>query len=219
MLALRLFSEGGDAHHKSVFTEEYPINFSSIGSKTSGGETANGALNERCQLDEGDAGEFKEFWNNYKSYFYLEERNSIVNPLRRFNQMDQKSILEDALIDSVIAFESTLLQEIGQTESYRFRMPLRASLLLEKSTGRNRDFIYQFFRELYDARSAIVHRGSEISSVEIEGQNLSPKEFIHQSREFLRHTLIEYIQHLEEGESMQQVNQRLDRALREANYQ
>jgi hypothetical protein len=218
MLALRLFSEGGDAHHKSVFTEEHPMNFSSMSGTTSGGETANGALNERCQLNEEDAGDFKEFWNKYKSYFYLEERNSITNPLRRFNQMDQKSILEDALIDSVIAFESTLLQEIGQTESYRFRMPLRASLLLEKSTGRNRDFIYQFFRELYDARSAIVHRGSEISSIEIEDQNLTPKEFIHQAREFLRHTLIEYIQHLEEGESMQQVNQGLDRALRDADY-
>lgn len=218
MLALRLFSEGGDAHHKSVFTEEHPMNFSSMSGTTSGGETASGKLNERCQLDQEATVEFKEFWDKYKSYFYLEERNSIINPLRRFNQMDQKSILEDALIDSVIAFESTLLQEIGQTESYRFRMPLRASLLLENSTGKDRDFIYQFFRELYDARSAIVHRGSDISSVEIEGQNLSPKEFIQQSREFLRRTLIEYIQYLEEGESMQQVNQRLDRALREANY-
>lgn len=218
MLALRLFSEGGDTHHKSVFTNEHPVNFSSIGTKTSGGETANGALNERCQFDEENAREFEEFWNNYKSYFYLEERNSITNPIRRFNQMDQKSILEDALIDSVIAFESTLLQEIGQTESYRFRMPLRASLLLEKSTGRNRDFIYQFFRELYDARSAIVHRGSEISSIEIEDQNLNPKEFISQAREFLRHTLTEYIHRLENGESMQQVNQRLDRALRDAEF-
>lgn len=92
----------------------------------------------------------------------------------------------DALIDSVIAFESTLLQEIGQTESYRFRMPLRALLLLEDASDYDRDFIYQFFRELYDSRSAIVHRGSEIDGAEFEDQELNAEEFTALAREFLQ---------------------------------
>lgn len=124
----------------------------------------------------------------------------------------------DALIDSVIAFESTLLQEIGQTESYRFRMPLRALLLLEDASDYDRDFIYQFFRELYDSRSAIVHRGSEIDGAEFEDQELNAEEFTALAREFLQQTLVEYMKNLEQDRSMQQVNQKMDQALRSADY-
>jgi hypothetical protein len=220
MMAFRMFDQGGDVKYKSVFTEEMPVSYSAVSGLQSSSpmDIVGGLMKERCSLGEESADEFKRFWREYKSYFYLNERNSITNPLRRFNQMDQKSILEDALIDSVIAFESTLLQEIGQTESYRFRMPLRASLLLDDGTEYSRDFIYNFFRELYDERSAIVHRGKQISDTEIEGENMSPSEFVKQAREFLRITLLQYIQYLEQDQSMQQTNKEMDKALRSTEY-
>lgn len=218
MRALRLFGEGGDVRYKSVFTDQYPVNYSAVGTSSSPGESPRGVLSERCELSEEDTEEFEEFWSQYQSYFHLKEKDSITNPLRRFNQMDKKSVIEDAIIDSVIAFESTLLQEIGQTESYRFRMPLRASLLLDEISDRDRDFIYEFFRELYDARSAIVHRGQEINEVEIKDAEMDAREFTQQAREFLRQTLLEYVQHLEQEKSIQQVNQQIDQALRDAEY-
>lgn len=218
MLALRLFDGGGDVRHKSIFTEQYPVNYSDLGTKTSSNETRHGVLSERCNLDREGAERFKEFWTRNQSYFQLEESESISAPLRRFTQMDEKSTVEDALIDSVIAFESTLLEEVSHGESYRFRMPIRASLLIDERSEHDRDFIYHFFRELYDTRSAIVHRGSKITDTEIEDQEMNPKEFTLQARDFLRQVLLEYIQRIEQGQNIQHVNQEIDQALRGADY-
>lgn len=218
MLALRLFDRGGDVRHKSIFTEQYPVNYSGLGTKTSSNETQHGVLSERCNLDLEDAHQFKEFWTQNRSYFQLEESESISAPLRRFTQMDKKSTMEDALIDSVIAFESTLLEEVSHGESYRFRMPIRASLLIDERSEHDRDFIYHFFRELYDTRSAIVHRGSKITNTEIEDQKMNPKEFTLQARDFLRQVLLEYIQRIEQSQNIQQVNNEIDQALRDADY-
>lgn len=218
MLALRLFDEGGDVRHKSIFTEQFPVNYSDIGTKTSSDKTRHGVLSESCNLDRGDTKQFKEFWTQNRSYFQLEESESISAPLRRFTQMDEKSTVEDALIDSVIAFESTLLEEVSHGESYRFRMPIRASLLIDERSKHGRDFIYHFFRELYDTRSAIVHRGSKITDTEIKDQEMNPKQFTLQARDFLRQVLIEYIQRIERDQNIQQVNQEIDQALRSAHY-
>lgn len=218
MLALRMFNEGGDVRYKSVFTDMFPVNYSMAGAMSSPGGNHQGVLNEDCELSRKEVENFNSFWNNYQNYFKLKESISISNPLRRFYQMDKKTIVEDAVIDSVIAFESTLLEEIGQTESYRFRMPLRASLLLDEVSERDRDFIYQFFRRLYDARSMIVHRGQEINGIKIGNKEMNANEFTSQAREFLRQTLIEYIKWLAQDQSINQVNQELDEALRNAQY-
>lgn len=214
MLGLRLFEKGGDVRYKAVFTEQFPVNYSSMGTSSTAGETRQGVLSQNCNLSEVEAEEFKEFWSQYQDYLQLDENESISAPLRRFSQMDEKSILEDALIDSVIAFESTLLEEMSHGESYRFRMPLRASLLLNERSEHDRDFIYQFFRELYDTRSAIVHRGQKMNDTEVEDVKMNPKEFTLQAREFLQDTLLEYIQRIEQGQSIQRVNKDIDQALR-----
>lgn len=218
MRAFRLFDKGGDVRYKAVFTGQFPVNYSSMGRSTIAGETRRGVFSQKCNLSEEAAREFKEFWSKYQEYHQLEKGESISAPLRRFSQMDEKSILEDALIDNVIAFESTLLEEVSHGESFRFRMPLRASLLLDKRSEYDREFIYHFFRELYDTRSSIVHQAQKIDDKNIEDVEMNPKEFTIQARKFLRETLLEYIRRIEQGDSIQQVNKEIDQVLRNAEY-
>lgn len=80
--------------------------------------------------------------------------------MSRFNTAASRGAPEDRLIDYTIALESVLLPDVRDELSFRFQM--RGAWLLG-SDGRQRRVWGERLREIYEARSAIVHGGSRRS--------------------------------------------------------
>lgn len=85
----------------------------------------------------------------------------IAFSLRRFNLAFDRELLDDRIVDLVIAAESLFLGDLGVQDrgELRFRFAIRAAKFIEYLTYSERD-VYQVMRRAYDARSAIVHGGS-----------------------------------------------------------
>lgn len=184
-------------------------------SGSSGAKESPNAFGDDYVLLDDQIEDFKSFWNDYSSSLGGED-TSLSTALRKFNQSYEKANAEDRLIDCAIAFESTIIKELRQTESYRYRLPIRAALLLAGSEKEQREYVYRFFREIYDARSRVVHTGDSIDSVSVQNESYPPRKFVHQTREFLRQTLVRYLELLDEYPSIDEVNRAMDRAMREA---
>jgi len=170
------------------------------------------------QLEDSEVEEFKQFWNTYSQRLVPAGDSNISTAIRRFNQTFSKETEEDQLIDCVIGFEATLLKEVTHGESYRFRLPLRAALFLDEGSDYSREYIYRFFRAIYDARSSVVHTGGELGAQEICGEEVRPREFVNRTRSFLRQTIIQYLDNEAEGKNVDQTNQEIDEAMRTASF-
>lgn len=170
------------------------------------------------ELEEDDITEFRDFWRSYRHEIDSETGSDLSTAIRRFNQTYSKETDEDRLIDCVIAFEATLLNEITQHASYRFRLPLRAGLLLDEASDHNRQYIHQFFKRVYDARSNVVHTGGELQEQSVLSETLRPSEFAKKTRDFLRLAILQYVDNQSEGKNIRETNQEIDDAMKKAPF-
>ncbi|MGH9196471.1 MAG: hypothetical protein ACRD1T_12100 [Acidimicrobiia bacterium] len=110
----------------------------------------------KYELSDVEVPEFFQCWQLLES-----GSDQIVFSLRRFNLAFDRELLDDRIVDLVIAAESLFLGDLDLQDrgELRFRFALRAAKFIEHPTYSERE-VYQLMRRAYDARSAIVHGGS-----------------------------------------------------------
>ena len=92
----------------------------------------------------------------------LEERRFLAASLRRFNLALERDLVEDRIVDLMIAGESLFLHDVGRPQDRgeaRFRLALRAAAFVE-SPRYTKAEVFRVMREGYDIRSQVVHGGT-----------------------------------------------------------
>lgn len=155
-------------------------------------------------------------WRRFHTYFSYSYDHPLEIPIERFEGAYKKRRPEDRLLDCIIALEASLLRGVGPPASYRFRLPLRASLLLSAYADESRDAVYAFFRDLYDLRGALVHDGKRLHDIEDLPGDLNPHELIRETRRYVGLILRAYLEAIDGGVSIDDVNRSLDKAAKGA---
>lgn len=143
-------------------------------------------VQEDYELDEGEVGGLKTFWNDYRQKRRQDKLNDIEIALRRFNSSYGEKI-EDRLIDHMIALESLYLSD---EKELRYKLALRAAFLLSPNEG-SRVELYKRLKFAYDYRSKIVHGGREKPSLQKEDKL---KELLVDTEEYLRKSIIRFME-------------------------
>ena len=134
--------------------------------------------------------------------------------LRRFDQSYDRDNAEDALIDLVVALESSLLADNSEQDQLQYKMSLRGAALLASSAPPQKT--QRQIRALYTARSKIVHSGKHLTDNKIKKlfADLEPPVDVHEivdfSQKITRALLLEYVSRLNESNSLATVNKELD---------
>jgi hypothetical protein len=166
--ALRLYKEGavGTNMLLQIVMLDLPIRMSKIllGLPILGMETRPGI---DYNMNETEVREFNSFWNKYNVQLLnlLDFKNTkgdqyrnIKTALSRFNSAYDKRNLEDKIIDWVISFESLFSKKDDPTDSITHKLALRSSRFSKPPLERKD--LYNRFKEVYGARSKIVHGAS-----------------------------------------------------------
>lgn len=108
------------------------------------------------ELAEAEVPLFLELWRQLEA-----GAGSLSFPIHRFNLAFDRGLVEDRIVDLVIAAESLFLSDSDSQDrgELRFRFALRAAKFIKHSIYGERD-LYRVMRRAYDARSSIVHGGS-----------------------------------------------------------
>lgn len=160
-------------------------------------------LEEPYMISRSEDKKLREFWQQYRSYlptqYIVDVDSDILRPIQRFNQMYNKSKNEDAIIDCIIGFETTLIKDGG-------KIPERGTVLLD-SDNYDSPYIYKFLDELWDIRNSIVHGGEEMTETEIDGEMHTPDEIVRESRYLLAKSIINYLDLKEKhGKNITEIN-------------
>ena len=109
-----------------------------------------------CELSECEVPLFLELWHLLEKW-----GKSFVFTIRRFNLAFDRHLLDDRIVDLVIAAESLFLGDLDEKYrgELRYRFALRAAKFIEHPNYGERD-VFRVMKGAYDARSAIVHGGS-----------------------------------------------------------
>lgn len=169
----------------------------------------------KWELDSGGLDDFPEFWTRYGDNITGYGANPVPIAISRLSQTYQKQAIEDRLLDLVIALETTVIHQIQQGESYRFRMPVRGAILLSGHDEWPRNETWELLRDAYDARSAVVHAGKTVASA-LDLDKSEARDFVLDIREVVCLLLVEYIQASLDGTSVTELNRRVDEVLKEA---
>lgn len=100
----------------------------------------------------------------------------------------------DRLLDAVVGLESILLHGVGDAKDrgeLRFRLALRYATLVEQ--GSNRKYAFRTMRDIYDARSKIVHGEGAEKPFGIGDQKLSADEVAGKARDSLRDVILAFL--------------------------
>jgi Apea-like HEPN len=110
----------------------------------------------RFELSESEVPQILKLWH------LLEEGGAarFKFPIRRFNLSFERGLLDERIVDLIIAAESLLLSDLGPRDrgELKFRLTLRAAKFFEHPSYSEHE-VYQVMRRAYDARSAVVHGG------------------------------------------------------------
>ncbi|MDL0145419.1 HEPN domain-containing protein, partial [Halobacterium salinarum] len=142
---------------------------------------------------------FESFWDKYGD---VTNHDSLSNPTRRFNQIYQKSSVEDQILDIFIGIESSILTDTDAMYSYR--LPIRTLLLLHDESKYDGEYLFDLSELLYGFRNDIVHNNQSLelliqrkkdrgdfsdSSIE---SDIKQYEFRDRARYLLAKTIIRY---------------------------
>jgi Apea-like HEPN len=135
----------------------------------------------------------------------------LETPLRRFNQHYSRRYNEDKILDLTIVLESTLL--FGDTNELSYKVGLRGAALLKDVVPPAE--VFKLFRDLYKARSAIVHNGLDASAIEKKGYTAGRgvEDFVAAVAQNVRRVLVSYLKAIDAGGSVRKVTDTLDSVL------
>lgn len=133
--------------------------------------------------------------------------SDLAVPLRRFNQSYSRERDDDRLLDLTVVLESSLL--FGDTVELSYKIALRAAAILRNRADPTE--VFAVFRDLYKARSAIVHSGKGPRELEKKlTRSLPVGEFCALVTKYIRMILCEYLQRTAAGETVKQITDGLD---------
>jgi hypothetical protein len=127
--------------------------------------------------------------------------------VERFSWSFGKHAAEDKVIDLAIALESLLCRGNDKAQlSFKFR--LFGAAILSGVPGH--DDAEDLLRDLYDARSSIVHGGKRLSDLKRDKlSGCQPREFIDRCHEAARQVILSFLKEAERGRSPEQYLDRL----------
>jgi hypothetical protein len=153
------------------------------------------------ELLEGEASQFLELWRLLEGGGAARFRFSI----HRFNLAFERGLLDDRIVDLVIAAESLLLSDLGRMDrgEHRFRVALRAAKFIEHPSYGERD-VFRVMRRAYDVRSAIVHGGSPENTHLPDNQSADLRTFIDAVEDVVRLGLRKALSMKQDGKNFSQ---------------
>lgn len=132
-----------------------------------------------------ESNEFKAFWDTRKQT-KLPDKNFLSVGIRRFSQSNERSNIEDRIIDLMIAAESIFLSSGGSFQGeLKYRLSHRAAMFLEDDTKKQK-YVFEFMQKAYDVRSAIVHGSSPKLPKKIDETEYTLDEFCNDIEKYLR---------------------------------
>lgn len=153
----------------------------------------------KFELVEGEVPCFLKLWHTLE-----EGAADLAFSIRRFNLAFDRELLEDRIVDLVIAAEALFLSDLGkQDREIRFRFALRAAKFIEHPNYSEQD-IFRVMRQAYDARSAIVHGGSPQETHLPDNKSASLQTFIDAIEELVRLGLYKALLMKEDRKQMRQ---------------
>ncbi len=161
----------------------------------------------RYHLNTDEIEELKEYIEMFR---YLEEREALEVPIRRFNFGSERESGYDQLIDYMIALESLYLQLEGELS---FRFSLRVSTFVGGSRE-ERSELFNLLRLAYSLRSKIVHG---VSSNKInrylkkEGHSFGT--LLIKVEDLLRYSIIRFAKLVKSSLSVKNIIESIDDAL------
>ena len=179
LTALRLFKAGSTGFN---FIQERPlIDTPALFGGTRGGLSYRHYWGLRYSLTGQEVHDFQEFWK-VLTMIGFEQRAPISIAVTRFNFAYERALLEDKLLDYMIAFEA-LFFKTGEIGENRHKLSVRvARLLAEDFEDRRR--IAKEMAGFYDMRNLVVH-----------GEQASLKgEFIEKIESYLRDSIKHFLQ-------------------------
>ena len=120
--------------------------------------------------------------------------------MRRLIDGRGRTRLDDKIIDYAIGLEA-LLSERNERAEIRYRFSLRGATILAES-GEDKSQAFHEFRDLYDARSDIVH-GRAVSNADLRTNSSNGEKFLR----------IVWQWHLAQGLTLNGAIQRIDRRI------
>lgn len=169
--------------------------------------------------------EIEEFWIRYHSI--IGDCHDFDEAFYRFSQMFKGPAERDDIVDSAIAFESLLT--VGRDwGTISTTIALHGSVLLDSRSNHDRRDLWRFFKNVYSARSKIVHNGMKwddiVADDDLVFQLMDDSEptlddFVDTTREILSKTLIAYMDNkVDSNLNLGRVNEKIFDAIRAAKY-
>lgn len=113
-------------------------------------------MTNQYRLSNLEACDFREFFKE-KSGFNIPDKNFLNVAIRRFSQSNERTNIEDKIIDLMIAAEALFLSSGGSfTGELKYRLSHRAAMFIEGDVE-NQRYVFDFMKDAYDVRSKIVH--------------------------------------------------------------
>jgi hypothetical protein len=152
------------------------------------------------ELTELERPSFLELWRQLEKW-----AAEFAFSIRRFNLAFDRDLLEDRIVDLVVAAESLLLgyHDVQDRGELRFRFALHAAKFIEHPTYGERD-VYRIMRRAYDARSSVVHGGSPRDTRLPNNNVATMSEFTDEVEELVRLALRKALSMNEKGKSLHQ---------------
>jgi hypothetical protein len=155
----------------------------------------------RFELSDSEVPQLRELWHLLEEGGFVRFRFSI----HRFNLAFDRGVLDDRIVDLVIAAESLFLGELDEQYrgELRFRFALRAAKFIEHPSYREKE-VFLVMRRAYDARSAIVHGGSPKDTRLPDNQSADLPTFIDAVEDLVRLGLRKALSMKEDGKKMRE---------------
>lgn len=158
-------------------------------------------------LSAGESEILRNIWHSLRCLSQCRDQGKLDVGIRKFNDIYNRSSLEDRIIDMSILLESTLLY--GIKDELAYRLSLRGAHLLK--SNRDAKQTYKYLKKFYDLRSDIVHDGKRLDpAISIDGSELTAKWFVAEMETVCREILRAFVEKVAKGSSLGNINKGLD---------
>jgi hypothetical protein len=126
---------------------------------------------------------------------FRQEPHSVLKiACSRYGSAVVRRTAADRLLDAIVGLEAILLYDAGDPKErgeLSFRLALRYATLVAHASDRKCAF--RTMKDLYNARSRIVHGGDAGKRLKIGGCKLSPDEVASKARDVLREVILAFL--------------------------
>ena len=143
-----------------------------------------------CCLSTGECEAFRK----HLAMFVGELHPAVEIACSRYGSAVVRRAASDRILDLMIGLEAILLAGAGSAKDrgeLRYRLAVRYATLFDRASDRKHDF--RIVKDLYNARSEIVHGGGTDRLYKIADERLSPDDVATKAREVLHRVLLAFL--------------------------